>query len=1040
MTMGVGRRNRIGSRSIVLALRHIAKPAFVFGSGRAVLCAMCAAVPAVYLSLATSGLAQESALPTLIPAPVEPSILAVEISLALFVLVAIVFMTLRLRATAAEKRGVEIGTVLQKRMRERSILFDVFLATDNMSRPMPDVLAEVAAAIQRGLSDRQQALVRIALYAHLHDEFQDQTIGPVTELPILIEGETCGSVQVAYRCDEGGELPVISSEEQETLRLVASRIAGRMLGAVTLDALARSEKRFRAVFEDSVLPSLVQVNDRYTHANPAAAQLLGYDDPAELVGRGFMELTPPYQSDGSSSEALAARYADRLEREGTLRVEWDHLRRDGTIIPIEVTLSQIELDGQMTTFVVWSDLTQRRRAEEALAAYQRNLESQVALRMEELSQVYEQMRAVFNTAGSGIVLAHRGEVITANPMFERMFHIPKGTAQGFRSSKLIMDEPMTQEVRNQAWAALARGEPVTAEMSMRRTDGTVFPARLRATAVDPANIGRGAVWVIDDITGDVAATQQLAEARQIAEQALQVRTEFLAQMSHEIRSPINAVLGFTELLLNTDLTEMQRDYLRKVQTSGRHLLMIINDILDLSKVEAGKLKIEVTEFELSSLLGSATDAIATGAAEKDLEIIVEVAPDVPSHFRGDPLRIGQVLINFLSNALKFTEQGEIALDVTLEPNATLDRPVLRFAVQDTGIGLSAEQQSRLFQTFSQAEDSTARKYGGTGLGLSICRQLADLMGGEVGVESAPDKGSCFWFTVALEPGLTKGRVSKAHPMLRGRRALVLDDNAHGAAQLVKRLTAEGMAVDWVQNGADILPRVTAAFAEGQPYDVALVDPQMPSPGGLEAARALRMLAEAMRPFVILMSKRGGQDVVNLMQTEDFQAVLIKPIQRRVLLDKLERLFRAPEAEMPVGPAPQETRAAAVAYSGMRALVVDDNELNRELLEAMLQKQGFVVATAENGTSALEAVLAQDFDIVLMDNQMPVMSGLEASRRIRALPTAKAQVPIIGLTGATGDDDRAEGLAAGMSDYLPKPISVTGLREIVEKWLGRNGVA
>lgn len=963
---------------------------------------------------------------------------AIQIIVGLGVVASVILARRRLRGAIREND--EIGQTLEKRLRERHCLFEVFLATEDMSRPMPDILRDVADAVRLGVTDPQAALVQIEIQDFRLDEVQGQATGPVTRLPILIDGARRGSLSIAYR-DKGQPLPVLLADEVQTLRLVASRLAGRMLGYTMYEALKQSERRFRAVFEDSVLPSLVEAGGVFTHANQAAAQLLGYDRPEDLIGRTFRELTPHIQTDGTPTAELAARCGAQLEREGTLRVEWDHIRRDGAIIPLEVTLSRFVQDGQVTVFVVWSDLTQRRQAEEALVAYQRSLESKVALRTEELSRLYEEMRAVFDTAGSGIALANRERIITANLAFERMFAIPAGTSAGFATEALLPTRPEAREARDKAWAALPLGETILAEMEVTRLDGTSFPARVRASAVDPADMTRGAVWVIDDMTRDLAVTQALADAREFAEQTLEQKTAFMAQMSHEIRSPITAVLGFADLLMSSDLSEMQRDYLTKLQTSGQHLLLIVNDLLDLSKVDAGKLKIESTEFDLTELLDSAADAIATGAAEKDIDVIVEVAPDVPSHIRGDPLRIGQILINYMTNALKFTEKGEIHLKASCQSRRPGGKIELCFAVRDSGIGLSSDQQAKLFQTYSQAEISTARRYGGSGLGLFISRELAHLMGGEVGVESEPGQGSRFWFTLTVEPGMAQSRQEKAHPLLNGRQVLLLEDNAHAARQILERLTAAGARVDWVAAPEDMAAPEGARGATSPRYDVALIDIAMAPPGGLAAARALRALPGELRPAVVLLSKRGGQDVVDLVRREGFQDVLVKPIRHRLLLDRLDRLFRHadPLARARAGAAVAQTGPAApAAWIGRRALVVDDNALNRDVLETMLRRHGMAVVTAENGAQAVEALLAEDFDLILMDNQMPVMNGLEACRRIRALPTAKARVPIIGLSGGARAVDRDAGLAAGMSDYLPKPITMSGLRDVMARWVPPGG--
>lgn len=962
---------------------------------------------------------------------------------------------LRSRLDRARRAEEEIARALRRRIRERQCLHEIFVATDNMRRPMETILTEIATALRHGADDPDQTLVRISLMGHQVDEIGTRAVRARIEAPILIEGVEQGRIVVARR-DRGTAHPPASAgdevapEDVDLLALIASRIAGRALGSTMLEAVERSERRFRAVFEDSGLASLVLQGGRLIHANAKAAQLLGYDRPDEIVGMHFRDFSPEVQPGGIPTVDLVKRNEQLLDRDGTLQVEWEHLRRSGERALFEVTMTRIQQDGQTSTFAVLNDVSQRRRAEEALAVYQRNLEAQVAQRTEDLSRLYDQMEALFRSVGLGIALVAGGRIITSNPTLERMFLIPHDSAKGFDIGRLLPEGREEYTADHPAIKALRAGETYELEQPVLRLDGTSFLARMRSTAIDPQDLSAGVAWVVEDISSDVAVKRELAGAREIAEQALRVKSEFLAQMSHEIRSPISAVLGFTELLLNSALTEMQRDYLTKVQTAGRHLLMIINDILDLSKVEAGKMRLESTDFDLVGVLNSAADAIATGAADKHLEVVVDIAPDVPTHLKGDPLRIGQILINFLSNALKFTERGEIVLEARLDPARDRDGRVgLTFAVTDTGIGLTPEQQARLFQSFAQAEDSTSRLYGGSGLGLSICRRLAELMGGEVGVTSTRGKGSRFHFSVALDPSSQRARREKRRPLLEGRRVLLVEDNQTAGQQCVDRLRRVGVDPLWLSTAAATVPAVQRAREEGRPFDAILIDSSL-SPagvaagadpataGGILTARALRALPPSDVPPILLLARRGGQEKVDLVLAEGLEGLLVKPVPQHVLLDKLEALF-APEGRTAAADQtpPQDRRRAASpadrALEGLRVLVVDHNALNRELLVAMLERVGVEVAEAENGAESLEAVLSREFDAILMDSQMPVMDGLEASRRIRALPTGKANVPIIGLTGNANPEDRLKGLEAGMTDYLPKPVTASALRQTIARW-------
>lgn len=947
---------------------------------------------------------------------------------------ALTVLVLRMRLGRALRAQALVERALRDRIRQTRSLHDVFVASEDLGQPIESVLSKIAEAVRAGVRFPADARVRIDLLGATHDEIGD--VRPVAELvsTIKVGAEDTGCITLAYVRD----VPLVDGaaflpEEAAMLDLIASRLGGKATGQATQERLLRSEERFRELFEQSALPTLLYSNHKFLNANLAAARLLGYDSPADLLSRTFDDIFPATQPDGRPTIEQIAENSRKLAAEGNVRCEMEHLRADGEPVLLEVLLSKGYENGKPVTFVVWNDISIRRKAEQALSAYQRTLEAQVALRTEELSNLYDEVRAILSTAGSGIALVRDSKIVSGNPALGRMLLATPDQLQGKPTRHLFRDVAVSQRVADQAREAMRDGGTQIAEEELVRFDGSVFWARLRTTRVDPADPSRGTVLVIDDISHDRAIRRQLAEAREIAEQAVRLKSDFLAQMSHEIRAPINSILGFTELLLNTPLTEPQTDFLRKVQTSGRHLLMIINDILDLSKAEAGKMRIETTAFDLSSVVRSATDTIMQGAADKDIEILVDIAPDVPARVMGDPLRITQILINYLSNAVKFTAAGEIRLDVLRSTDAS-GEAMLRFTVTDTGIGMTDEQLDRLFQNFSQADESTARLYGGTGLGLAICRHLATLMDGEVGAESQVGGGSTFWFTLPLRAAADAERTATAFPALHGRRALVVDDNERAAHQIARHLTEAGLSVEILTGGESAIEAVTAAQARGEPFDVALLDRKMPGLTGLETVRRLRQAVGADLPRFVLMTKRGGQEMIDLAASEGFDDLLVKPVHPEILLEKLSALFTCRKAEEKA-----DTPASGTEqdWTGRVALVVDDNPINRELSGAILAKQGFTVETADNGASALEAILRRDFDVVLMDGQMPIMGGVEAARRIRALPTAKGKVPIIGLTGRAEEEHRDAGMSAGMNDYLVKPVSTGDLKAVLDRWVPRN---
>ncbi|MEI6413846.1 MAG: response regulator [Pseudomonadota bacterium] len=537
--------------------------------------------------------------------------------------------------------------------------------------------------------------------------------------------------------------------------------------------------------------------------------------------------------------------------------------------------------------------------------------------------------------------------------------------------------------------------------------------------------------MVDAIAQRDQEQAELAEQLRISESTARMKSDFLANMSHEIRTPMNAIIGMSHLVLKTELTLRQRDYLQKIQGSGQHLLGVINDILDLSKIDAGKLTVDRTEFALEKMLDNVTSLIVEKSSAKGLELIVDVDPAVPHYLVGDPLRLGQILINYASNAVKFTEQGEISLVVRVHEEAGQE-VMIRFSVQDTGMGLDEEQKSHLFQSFSQVDTSATRRFGGTGLGLAICKRLARLMGGEVGVESVPGQGSCFWFTAWLGRGATKPRVWLPKPDLRGRRVLVVDDNDHARAILTEMLTYMSFNVEAVASGQAAMEAVRRS-AKDRPYDLVILDWQMPGMDGFEAARQVRALGLAEAPHLVMVTAYDSDEVFMQAGETGIEEVLIKPISPSILFNATLRvlggLSQGEPVDIPAFPVAEEL----ATRQGARILLVEDNELNQEVAMALLTEAGFAVDLAVNGERAVQQVQQTPYDLVLMDMQMPVMDGLTATREIRRLP-ALADLPIVAMTASAMREDREQCEAAGMNDHIAKPIDPDDLWRTLLKWL------
>jgi len=498
-------------------------------------------------------------------------------------------------------------------------------------------------------------------------------------------------------------------------------------------------------------------------------------------------------------------------------------------------------------------------------------------------------------------------------------------------------------------------------------------------------------------------------------------------MSHEIHTPMNGVIGMTSLLLDSKLTSEQRDFVETVRNSGDSLLTIINDILDFSKIESGRLELEQAEFAVRECVEGALDLLSPRVAEKGLDLLYEVADGVPGSVRGDPTRLRQILVNLLGNAVKFTETGEVMLSVSAEPRAD-GRMALLFAVRDTGIGIPPEGMARLFQSFSQVDASTTRKFGGTGLGLVISKRLAELMGGIMWVESKVGEGSTFHFTIVVDPCAAKPRpwLTPGQANLGGRRILIVDDNA------TNRRILTTVAAGWgMEPRAAATPHEALAWLrDGQLFDVAVLDMHMPVMDGVSLAREIRRLREASAMPLVMLSSLGERDIV--AEADLFAAYLTKPAKPSQLFEVVAALFKAdPKEPRPVSTHPfvapaKITRADAV-------LVAEDNVVNQKVALLMLAKLGYRADVAANGHEAIAAAKLRRYDLVLMDVQMPEMDGLEATRQINALWPARAERPwIIALTANAMQGDRELCLAAGMDDYISKPMKTEELSAALER--------
>ncbi|HVH08604.1 MAG TPA: response regulator [Gemmatimonadales bacterium] len=646
----------------------------------------------------------------------------------------------------------------------------------------------------------------------------------------------------------------------------------------------------------------------------------------------------------------------------------------------------------------------------------------------ELARQHAYLDALIAGTPVAIAVLDERSVRTVNPAFEALFGYSAAEAVGGHIDSLIVPDGLRAHSR-ELEGRVRRGEVVRVEVERFRKDGSRIPVRLSAATVKGAAEGT-LIALYEDISDRRAAEEAMRAARDLAERVARARSAFLANMSHEIRTPMNAVLGFVELVLDTELTAEQRRALELVRSSSEALLTILNDILDYSKIEAEHLELEAIPFDLPKVVHATATLLAVRAREKHLELTVDVASDVPTLVRGDPTRVRQVLTNLIGNAIKFTEQGEVDVSATLERRDGA-QAIVRFHVRDTGIGIPQEQLTTIFQEFTQADASMTRRYGGTGLGLAISRRLVALMGGELAVVSEAGHGSEFSFTLPLpiETPTTEVPLARRLVSLGGRRVLVVDDNETNRRILRDMLGAEGVAVHEAALAGAGLEALRTAAKGGAPYDLAVLDAQMPDQDGFALAAAIRGDIALATTRLLILTSAGQKGDGERCRQLGIQAYLTKPIARADLIEGVRTVLAGTPSP---GPTDDLITRHSIAESreALYILLAEDNPVNQQVATAMLVKRGHQVDVVANGREALDAVVAHDYDVVLMDVQMPEMDGFEATQRIRALPRGQT-LPIIALTAHALSGERERCLAQGMSGYLAKPFKAHELFAAVE---------
>lgn len=865
-------------------------------------------------------------------------------------------------------------------------------------------LAAIAAGVVQALRIARQVSTPLENLAAASERIGRMEL----DTPVAVEGE--------WR-----ELRAVSQAQEQMRRLLAEATGKLERSNETLAdevarrteeleakraELARSEQFFRAVFDFAPVGIASGTGQLQTaRINKAFADTLGYGIDALSSVQPELLVAP---DDRERGLALVAAVRDGAAH---ARAELRFLHRDGSTRWCELSVAGVRSDeGELEgTVVILVDLTARVQA------------------LQDLQQERERLQHILDTAPVGVAVSAGGRIRFANARTRELVH-----SDGVdRVTDLYVDPAERESVHRQLETdGIVRDRDVL----MHGADGA--PRHLLATYLQTRFDGEPGVlaWLVD-IHRIKAAEIAMRDAKELAENAARTKSEFLASVSHEIRTPLNAIIGMSHLAGKTELTPRQRDYLAKIELSGQNLLAIINDILDFSKVEAGRMTVEHEEFELERLLDGAGNLVAERAGAKGLELVMDAAPDVPPVLVGDALRLGQILTNYLSNAVKFTERGEVHVQVTVAQREA-DRVRLHVAVHDTGIGLTHAQRARLFQSFTQADASTTRKHGGTGLGLAISKKLAELMGGEVGVDSVPGAGSTFWFTAWLGIGTTAPRGLLPTPERRGSRVLVVDDHPRSRQVLAAQLAAMSFEVEPVASGEEALAAWRRAVAAGDPHEVALLDAEMQGLDGLATARRL-LEGDGPHPALALTTTHAGGAAAAAAAAAGIAEVLVKPIRPSTLFDTMMRLLGGGHGDAPAAPA--QDGMVPTGLRGVRVLLAEDNALNRQIAEELLAEAGLVVDHAENGLEAIARAGAARYDLVLMDMDMPEMDGVEATRHLRRDP-ALATLPIVAMTANAMRADRDRCLAAGMNGFLTKPIEPAEMWREIVRWVQPHAAA
>jgi len=819
-------------------------------------------------------------------------------------------------------------------------------------------------------------------------------------------------------------------------------------GRRTRDALQESEDQYRATFEQAAIGIIhVSFEGKFLRCNERFGEIIGYA-PEEIVGMSIHQITLP--------EDIAETDRNfRIMVHDTIRLpSWEkrYIRKDGSLTWVRLTVSALhDAQGRILHFTTLvEDVNERKLAEANLEEARKHSatlqEAVLRLELEAAQKTNDLHRLILDAAGEGIYGIDKDGLTTfANPSASSLLGYTPEELIGKSQHQMIHHShadgsaypaatcPIYQALRD------GRVHHCDSEVFWRK-NGTSFPVSYTSTPIMHEGEPNGAVVVFQEISEK--------KRRERADAANQAKSEFLANMSHEIRTPMNGVIGMTGLLLDTDLTPEQRHYAASVRDSGESLLTLINDILDFSKIEAKKLDLEIVDFDLQCLLDDLAATLAIQAHAKGLEVFCLIDRKAPTLLCGDPGRLRQILVNLAGNAVKFTAKGEVVVRTYLEEGSEFDC-LLRFSVRDTGIGIPEDKIGVIFDKFTQVETSTTRKFGGTGLGLAISKQLAEMMGGEMGVTSKEGTGSEFWFTVRLGRRNQPAEENNPPTNLNGIRVLIVDDNATNREILTARTSSWGMRPVEAEGGPWALLALYKALEENDPIAIAIVDMQMPGMDGEAVGRAVKADTRFADTKLVMLTSLGVRHDDQRWEKIGFASCATKPIRHKELQELLSRaLSETPGSECAKGLDPRldvsRGRVQPILRGNARILLAEDNITNQEVALGILKKLGLHADAVADGSEVIKSLESIPYDLVLMDVRMPVMDGIEATRRIRDPQSAvlNHNIPVVAMTANALQGDREICLAAGMNGFVPKPVLPEMLRKALDRWLpaGESGNA